>query len=382
MKRAIVLSGGGAKGSYEVGVWKALRRLHIKYDIVTGTSIGALNGALMTQNTYYRAKHIWYKLSLDYLFDKHAKSTKDIDILKLFGQNFVKQGGMQLDKIENIIKENIHIKRFYNSKIDFGLITFNLTTKKPLALPKEKIKEEKLVDYLMASATCFPAFQLKNIDGKKYMDGGVYDNLPINLAIKMGADELIIVDLKAPGIKQKPKEKKKTIYIKPKNNISFFLNFNKEQAIENMNFGYNDTMKAFKKLDGNLFTFKKNTIKNSYNKMQSTLTRKLKKKLTKRNYLLLIESLGKTFELKEDRIYSLNSFKKQIQKNIDKQGPITKELKKQITSLKIKKISNSKIITLYFLGHLEKKKKIDTKLKLFFQKNYEQAVLLQQMGCH
>ena len=49
MKRAVVLSGGGSKGSYEIGVWKALRRLHIKYDIVTGTSIGALNGALMTQ---------------------------------------------------------------------------------------------------------------------------------------------------------------------------------------------------------------------------------------------------------------------------------------------------------------------------------------------
>ena len=48
MKRAVVLSGGGSKGSYEIGVWKALRRLHIKYDIVTGTSIGALNGALMT----------------------------------------------------------------------------------------------------------------------------------------------------------------------------------------------------------------------------------------------------------------------------------------------------------------------------------------------
>lgn len=48
--KAIVLSGGGAKGSYELGVWKALRRLRIKYDIVTGTSIGALNGLLMAQN--------------------------------------------------------------------------------------------------------------------------------------------------------------------------------------------------------------------------------------------------------------------------------------------------------------------------------------------
>ena len=45
MKRAIVLSGGGAKGAYQIGVWKALRKLKLNYSIVTGTSVGALNGA-------------------------------------------------------------------------------------------------------------------------------------------------------------------------------------------------------------------------------------------------------------------------------------------------------------------------------------------------
>ena len=44
--KALVLSGGGAKGSYQLGVWKALRELNIKFDIITGTSVGALNGAL------------------------------------------------------------------------------------------------------------------------------------------------------------------------------------------------------------------------------------------------------------------------------------------------------------------------------------------------
>ena len=47
--KAIVLSGGGSKGSYQIGAWKALRKLKINYDIVTGTSVGALNGALMVQ---------------------------------------------------------------------------------------------------------------------------------------------------------------------------------------------------------------------------------------------------------------------------------------------------------------------------------------------
>lgn len=45
MKLGVVLSGGGSKGAYEIGVWKALRKLNVKYDIVTGTSVGALNAA-------------------------------------------------------------------------------------------------------------------------------------------------------------------------------------------------------------------------------------------------------------------------------------------------------------------------------------------------
>ncbi len=53
-KRAVVLSGGGAKGAYQVGVWKALRKLHYSYQIVTGTSVGALNGMLMVQHDYHK----------------------------------------------------------------------------------------------------------------------------------------------------------------------------------------------------------------------------------------------------------------------------------------------------------------------------------------
>ena len=47
MKRAIVLAGGGAKGSYHFGFWKAIRELGIDFQIVTGSSVGALNGAMM-----------------------------------------------------------------------------------------------------------------------------------------------------------------------------------------------------------------------------------------------------------------------------------------------------------------------------------------------
>ena len=51
-KTAIVLAGGGSRGAYQIGVWKALREMGIDYQLVTGTSVGALNGVLMVQQEY------------------------------------------------------------------------------------------------------------------------------------------------------------------------------------------------------------------------------------------------------------------------------------------------------------------------------------------
>ena len=74
--RAVVLSGGGSKGSYQIGVWKALRKLKIKYDIVTGTSVGALNGALMVQNKFHKAYKLWKEINMSTLFGEDIKNPK------------------------------------------------------------------------------------------------------------------------------------------------------------------------------------------------------------------------------------------------------------------------------------------------------------------
>lgn len=132
MKRAIVLSGGGSKGSYQIGVWKALRKLNIKYDIVTGTSVGALNAALMTQNTYFKAVRLWKNMC----FDKVIGSSIDEDkIIRSYAKNIIK-GGMNVSNLEHTIDTTLDLNRFYNSKTDMGIITFNLNKMKPLILTK------------------------------------------------------------------------------------------------------------------------------------------------------------------------------------------------------------------------------------------------------
>jgi len=82
-------------------------------------------------------------------------------------------------------------------------LVFDLDNKEKKYITKDNTDKNKLKDYILASATCYPVFKPTIIDNIKYIDGGHYDNLPINLAIELGADEVIAVDLLPISIKQK-----------------------------------------------------------------------------------------------------------------------------------------------------------------------------------
>ena len=68
----------------------------------------------------------------------------------------------------------------------------------------EDIPRGYLADYLLASSSLFPALQAHVIDGKSYVDGGYYDNVPINMALKRGANLVLAVDLDAVGFSKEP----------------------------------------------------------------------------------------------------------------------------------------------------------------------------------
>ena len=338
--KALVLSGGGSKGSYQIGVWKALKKLHIKFDIVTGTSSGAINGVLITQNSYFKALKIWKKLSYKNIFGDEFTNSNEIKTLyKTFAKNFISDGGTEVNELHELIKANININRFYKSKINYGLVTFNLTTMKPIQLEKKDIPKEQLSEYILASASCFPAFKKMNIEGNDYIDGGYYDNIPINLAINMGADEAIVVDLASIGLKKKPKKKIKTITIKPNNQLSNFLLFDKEASKKNMKYGYNDTLKVFNKLEGIKYTFKINEIKkfedlffNNYKKIlyrifdtkeqiekfNRLIKIETKEKLKREFVNLIIEDIGYKYNIDDTRIYTCYSFNNELTKKVVK----------------------------------------------------------------
>ena len=58
-----------------------------------------------------------------------------------------------------------------------------------------KWKGKHIFDYLIASASCFPIFPIHTFKEQSFIDGGYFDNVPVDLALDMGADEVIIVDM-------------------------------------------------------------------------------------------------------------------------------------------------------------------------------------------
>ncbi len=371
--KAIVLSGGGSKGAYQIGVWKALRKLHIKYDIVTGTSVGALNGAFMVQNSYTEAVNTWNTISMNKIFGKDINTEGRLGIYKAYAKEFIEENGIDPVGLEKIVNYYLNKKKFYRSRIKYGLITYNLTNMKPLILKKEDIPEKKLQDYLIASASCYPAFKPKEIDEEKFIDGGYYDNIPINLAIELGATEAIVVDLSAPGLKKKTIKNIPITRIRPNNTLANFLEFDKDLAKINMKYGYNDTMKAFNKYVGKKYTFNKNIITKLKNKYQETYIHLFKEVINSKAALLTInkilkienieenidkiidkvllkamEHLGKKYELDDTRIYTLKSFNKLLITNFKKSIKSSETSKESeiYNLLKNQKYSKIKVLAL------------------------------------
>ena len=342
--RGLVFSGGGSKGSYEVGVWKALRHMHIKIDIVTGTSIGALNGVMLTQKQFHKCQKLWENIDYNQLFEEDFSNLSGkTNVYLNYAKAFLKNGGMTTKRIEKLIEDAINVKKFYSSKINYGLVTFDITNRIPHQLEKKDIPREKLKEYVLASATCFPAFKVKDIDNKKFIDGGYYDNLPINFAIDLGATNIIAVDLNEVGLIKKVKNKDIPVkLIAPKNDLGSFLIFDKNQAKKNISYGYNDTMKAYNKLDGNLYTFKYNNLYKNYKKykwkfnnlMKELFENNIENKNIYDNFIKYskfkkildktaddritinetIEYLGKVYEIDDTKIYNIRDFNKLLVK--------------------------------------------------------------------
>lgn len=263
-KKALVFAGGGSKGAYQIGAWKALNELGEEFVIAAGTSIGSINAAFYVQHDFDAAFEMWNNLTVDSIMTNGVNLEKSVeslfsqrDQLIPFIKNFINQKGADVTPFHNKLKEYFNADSFFASDIDFVLVTVKYPSFAPLEVYKSDMRELgwDAWKWLAASGACYPVFPVMNVNGEDYVDGGYFDNIPVAPAFKLGAHEAVVIDLKTDknheGYIHHPRIK----YIKPSRDLGPFLNFDPDAIRFSIKMGYNDTMKAYGKYLGRQYTF-------------------------------------------------------------------------------------------------------------------------------
>lgn len=271
MRIGLVFEGGGGKGAYQIGVWKALRELNIENQIVAiaGTSVGALNAALFYQGGLTIAEETW-------------KNICDEDILKIKENDDFDNGDCYFSqtKLAAIIASAIKGKRtnYFTKKcfvtcrrVDEPIIEYFEWSKYRDPEYKKRV--------LLASSAIPIVFENVELDGNYYMDGGVPysgDNTPITPLLDEKLDIIIVVHLGDGKLFNKGSVP--IIEINPSEDIGKILtgtiDFQQESIRKRLQLGYEDAISNCKLIDlSNAIDYRNNYNSNAHyeKKMSTTL---------------------------------------------------------------------------------------------------------------
>ncbi|MDD3187483.1 MAG: patatin-like phospholipase family protein [Bacilli bacterium] len=327
-KRALVLSGGGSRGAYQIGAYKALTELGLKFDIITGTSIGAINGALITQSDEEKIYKFWEEVDYQSVFDSSfftkEENLSKKKVFKEYLKEVIIKKGLSIKNLENQINKYVDYNKISNSNIKFGIVIYDFDKKKPEFITSKEWNKKNFGDYIIASATFYPFFKKKKIKDIYYVDGGYYDNLPINLAEQMGATEVIAIDIGLFGKRKKVENTKLAIkYIKPTSKLGLSFIFDKEVSEKNYILGYNDTMKIFNKYEGNKYTFYLDEISKYYEENKNKIAEIYNKYFIKigtknfdySDFINSIDFIADKLNIDCSKVYNIKQFNELVLEN-------------------------------------------------------------------
>ena len=246
-KLGLVLGGGGGLGSYEIGVWKALREYNIDKQIkaISGASVGVLNACLMAQNDYSVAEYIWTNEIEDKILSKKKLDSRNKSISA--------NGIFSREGLLEIIDKYLNVETVSNCKYPIYAAAVNLHNidVEYFKLNGKSIQEIK--EIMMATSAIPIIFGRQKINGVNYVDGGIEflngNNLPLTPLYEYGCDEIIVVNLYRDAIVEKS-ETCKVYEIVPNEYIGSFTNggldFTLDGAMYRIERGYIDTMEILK----------------------------------------------------------------------------------------------------------------------------------------
>ena len=263
VKYGIVLEGGGARGAYQIGAWKALQEAGIAIGGISGASVGALNGALMCMDDLDRACHIWENLTYskvmnvsDALIEKFRSKDLEIQDFQELGsavRKVLKDGGLDVTPLKDLIEGTVDEERIRASERELFVITYSLTDWKKVVINIKELSDGEMSDALLASAY-FPAFKREKLGGKRYMDGGSADNVPIEPLLERGYKNLIVIRIYGLGRDSERfleiPEDVAVYHIAPRQDLGGILEFSGKKARKLMTLGYYDAMRSLYGLEG------------------------------------------------------------------------------------------------------------------------------------
>lgn len=258
----LVLEGGGAKGAYQIGAWKALREAGIRIKGIAGTSVGALNGALICMGDLEKAESLWENISYSQIMSVDDKIMEDIfkqkkisrDALKDM-MDYISAGGVDITPLKELIAECVDEEKIQNSSMDLYIHTFSVDEMRDLNVDLKGIEPELIKDFLLASSYIFPIFKSEKLHGKTYIDGGAINNVPVDTLIEKEYKDIIVVRIFGIGREKKVKIPEDTmIYtIAPTVSLGSILDFNPKRSKIHLKRGYFDTMRVIYGLAGKIY---------------------------------------------------------------------------------------------------------------------------------
>ncbi len=329
----LVLDGGGARGAYQIGAWKALREAGVKIKAVAGTSVGALNGALICMGDLEKAEKIWREMTFSTVMDVDDREMEalfdgEVPLREVLTQVWekIKDGGIDIEPLRKLIHETVDEEAIRNSGIDFCLSTFSVTDFKELDLGVEEIPEGQLEDFLLASAYLI-GFKNVPLNGKKYVDGGVRNAAPFNILLDREYKDILSVRIRGIGVEQKVKfSEDTTVYeVSPRVKLGSILEFSGKRSRQNMIIGYYDTKRLLYGLEGRIYYIDQ-THDEAYYEEKIDGLKELEKaeiafvlKLSlgysaKELYMGMLEASAKLFQIPKYRIYTVDQLFEMVYK--------------------------------------------------------------------
>ena len=236
-KIGLVLGGGGGKGAYQIGVWKALREYKVdKYiTYVSGTSIGSLNSLLFLGGDLDKAIHVWSNITRETALTK--KSVKEI---------FFKKSLYSRDGFIELAEKNVDFDKVSNSHIKTFVIATPVSKNiegAPTSFTLNGKSKEDIIKYVLASSAIPLIFEPVVINGIKYRDGYMVDNNPVSVLKEQGCKVIFVVPLKEFSIAEECADENTLIidFVSPYNDYGIIdgtLDFVSDRAIMRMNHGY------------------------------------------------------------------------------------------------------------------------------------------------